>query len=292
MKCKKVWCCSLFILMLSVLLLSGCAGVSMTSKESGSDKQEKVYWSKKDRMFNAAVDAFFDAVDAKDSQAVKDLFSVRALENAENLDEEIEKLFAFYSGPTEKCERDGVGSEKGSNDHGMHIRSGSDWFAVVCDGANYYCHFTMVFENDMDREEIGVHSISVVSEKVICAEDFKFSAEAGLHAEADAPGDYQTRRIGCYPYVFVPIDRQLNKEEMLAFLEKETDFEVFRQTFGEPNAVTCEYLAYAYELPDENGEKRYMEFYVSKEQKITKAMLLNDVDIAYLELLWEAEKKK
>lgn len=254
------------------------------------EREEKIYWSKEDRMFNAAVDAFFEAVDAKNAQAVKELFSPRAQAEAENLDEEIEKLFAFYTGSTEKCERDGVGATWGSNDHGSHVRSGSDWFAVVCDGANYYCDFTMVFENDKNKEEVGVWSISLVSEKVKCAEDFSFSAEAGLHAEADAPGDYQTRRIGGYPKVYVPIERELSLNDMLDFLEKETDFDAFRQNFGEPNAVTCTYLGYAYELPDEDGEKRYLELYVSNEQKITKAMLVNDVDIAYLELLWEAEK--
>lgn len=251
---------------------------------------EKFYPFKKDRVFNAAVDAFLAAVDARDKDAVKALFSPRALEQAEDLDGEIEKLFAFYPGPTQKCERDGVGPESGSSDHGKRIRRGSDWFAVVCDGANYYCDFSMVFQNDMDGDEVGVWSIHFVSEKVICAEDFQFSADPGLHAQSEAPGDYQTRRIRHYPEVFVPIERELDREEIRSFLEKETDFDMFRDTFGEPNAETSKNSRYAYELPDEAGEKRYLILYVTDERKVRLACIVNDVDINQLETLWEAKK--
>lgn len=212
------------------------------------------------------------------------------MEQAEDIDEEIENLFAFYPGPTQRCERDGVGPESGSSDHGKRIRRGSDWFAVVCDGANYYCDFSMVFQNDMDRNEEGVWSIDLVSEKVICAEDFKFSTKPGLHAESDAPGAYQTRRIKHYPEVFVPIERELDREEIRAFLEKETDFGVFQDTFGESNAETIRNAAYAYELPDEEGEKRYLILYVTDEGKIRLVYIVNETDIKPLETLWEAKK--
>lgn len=271
------------ILLATVLLLSGCA------KETIQTQAGKGFYPfKKDRVFNAAVDAFLAAVDARDSDAIKALFSPNALEQAEDIDGEIEKLFAFYPGPTQKCERDGVGSESGSSDHGKRIRRGSDWFAVVCDGANYYCNFSMVFRNDMDGDEVGVWSIDFVSEKVICAEDFKFNAKPGLHAESEAPGDYQTRRIRHYPEVFVPIERELDREEIRIFLEKETDFDVFRDTFGEPNAETSKNSRYAYELPDEAGEKRYLILYVTDERKVRRACIVNDTDINNLETLWEA----
>ncbi len=274
----------LSILLATLLCLSGCAAQTVQTQAGNIEK--KFYPFKKDRVFNAAVDAFLAAVDARDKDAVKALFSPRALEQAEDLDGEIEKLFAFYPGPTQKCERDGVGAESGSSDHGKRIRRGSDWFAVVCDGANYYCDFSMVFQNDMDGDEVGVWSIHFVSEKVICAEDFQFSADPGLHAQSEAPGDYQTRRIRHYPEVFVPIER----EEIRSFLEKETDFDMFRDTFGEPNAETSKNSRYAYELPDEAGEKRYLILYVTDERKDRLACIVNDVDINQLETLWEAKK--
>lgn len=278
----------LSILLATLLCLSGCAAQTVQTQAGNIEK--KFYPFKKDRVFNAAVDAFLAAVDARDKDAVKALFSPRALEQAEDLDGEIEKLFAFYPGPTQKCERDGVGAESGSSDHGKRIRRGSDWFAVVCDGANYYCDFSMVFQNDMNGDEVGVWSIHFVSEKVICAEDFQFSADPGLHAQSEAPGDYQTRRIRHYPEVFVPIERELDREEIRAFLEKETDFGVFQDTFGESNAETIRNAAYAYELPDEEGEKRYLILYVTDEGKISLVYIVNETDIKPLETLWEAKK--
>lgn len=283
----------LWMFLLTVLFLSGCAReIVQTQAGEVELKEKKFYPFKKDRVFNAAVDAFLTAVDARDKEAVKALFSPRALEQAEDIDGEIEKLFAFYSGPTQKCERDGVASESGSSDHGKRIRRGSDWFAVVCDGANYYCDFSMVFQNDFDRDEEGVWSIHFVSEKVICAEDFKFHADPGLHAESEAPGDYQTRRIKHYPEVFVPIERELDREKIRAFLERETDFDLFRDAFGEPNAETSRNSRYAYELPDEAGEKRYLILYVTDERKIRMACIVNEVDIKYLEILWEAKTQE
>ncbi len=279
------------ILLATVLLLSGCAKETIQTQAGEVESAEKKFYPlKKDRVFNAAVDAFFEAVDARDADAIKALFSPNALEQAEDIDEEIEKLFAFYPGPTQRCERDGVGPESGSSDHGKRIRRGSDWFAGVCDGANYYCDFSMVFQNDMDRNEEGVWSIDLVSEKVICAEDFKFSTKPGLHAESEAPGAYQTRRIKHYPEVFVPIERELDREEIRAFLEKETDFGVFQDTFGESNAETIRNEAYAYELPDEEGEKRYLILYVTDEGKIRLVYIVNETDIKPLETLWEAKK--
>ena len=125
---------------------------------------------------------------------------------------------------------------------------------------------------------------------VICAEDFKFSTKPGLHAESEAPGAYQTRRIKHYPEVFVPIERELDREEIRAFLEKETDFGVFQDTFGESNAETIRNEAYAYELPDEEGEKRYLILYVTDEGKIRLVYIVNETDIKPLETLWEAKK--
>lgn len=39
-------------------------------------------------------------------------------------------------------------------------------------------------------------------------------------------------------------------------VECSDDFEAFTEHFGEPNAVTCPCLVFAYELPDEEGGKR------------------------------------
>ena len=66
----------LSILLASVLLLSGCAKETIQTQAGEVESAEKKFYPlKKDRVFNAAVDAFFEAVDARDADAIKALFS-------------------------------------------------------------------------------------------------------------------------------------------------------------------------------------------------------------------------
>ena len=72
------------------------------------------------------------------------------------------------------------------------------------------------------------------------------------------------------------------------------NFMDFKDQFGEPNVVEVEYCSYAYELPDENGEKRYASFLVDNKDdwKILKIRIVDDVEYVSLETLWEAEKEE
>ncbi len=70
MKYRKVLVFSLSIVI--VFLMVGCT--KETIKTQTNNEQKQFYPFKKDRMFNAAVDAFFAAVDAKDADAIKALF--------------------------------------------------------------------------------------------------------------------------------------------------------------------------------------------------------------------------
>lgn len=254
------------------------------------------------RAFDETVDAFFKAVDERDEEAVWNLFSAYTREEVPDLKDAIERLFDFYPGPTQKCERDGsMAASSGSSDHGVRSAECSQWFAVICNDTTYYCDITLVCRNDKEENKIGIQSVSVVSEKVVCSEEFRFSNEPGLHVAEDASGDYETRRIGGYPKVYVSMDRKLTEQDVMDFLEKDTSFKRFREIYGEPNAETLTYTCWAYELEEEDGEKRYAVLSVYNQTgdekaseayekgTITRAVIENDVDIAYLYVLWEME---
>lgn len=240
----------------SALIDALLGSVGVTKGESADG--EVVYLWKDERIFNETVDAFFKAVDERDEEALLNLFSPCAREETEiDMEEEIERLFAFYPGPTEKCERDGhMASSSGGVDHGSWKMRYSQYFAVISNGITYYCQFNMVTRDDTDETQLGVWSVNLVSEKAICSEDFKFSSKPGLHIVEDAPGNYDTRRMSGYPHIFVPMDRRLTEGEITAFLDNDADFSHFRKHFGEPNAEPYD-SQYAYELEDEDGEKRY-----------------------------------
>ena len=242
-----------------------------------------------DELFNEAVDAFFEAVDHREAEAIKEMFSPNAQQEDAQLEKRIEQLLAFYPGPTERCERDGAKQGSYSTDYGKRRSEVSDWFAVVCNGTNYYCDFSLVYECDEDADEIGIRYITIASEKAICAENFKFPEESGMHIFEDASGDYQTARIGGYPRVYIPSEQNMTEEDILTFLEEDTTFEALKEAFGEPNAELVPYASYAYELADEEGEKRYADIYVDNRQDgwpITKVTIVNDVSNIAISTLW------
>lgn len=215
---------------------------------------------------------------------------MNAQEEDDQLAESIGQLLAFYPGPTERCERDGAKQGSYSTDYGKQQSEVSDWFAVVCNGTNYYCDFSLVYECDEDADEIGVRYITIASEKAICDENFKFPEEAGMHIFEDASGDYLTARIGGYPRIYIPSERNMTEEDILAFLEEDTTFEALKGAFGEPNAELVPYTSYAYELADAEGEKRYADIHVDNRQDgwlITKVTIVNDVSNIAISMLWE-----
>ena len=287
-----------------VMLITVCFALLAAGCMSVPDTTGFIDVTKKSQVFDETVDAFFKAVDERDKEAVWNMFAPYARKDADmDLEEEIDRLFAFYPGPTQSCERDGrMAASTYSRDHGTRSATCSGWFAVICNDTTYYCDLMIVYKNDEDENEVGIHDLSLVSEKAICSEGFKFSAEPGLHIVEDAPGDYETARIGGYPNVFVPMDRRLTEQEILEFLKKDTSFKKFRETFGEPNAETSRYIRYAYELEEVDGEKRYAILAVNNYEEGGKAAetyekgtikavsVENDVNKSWLYVLWEREE--
>ena len=256
------------------------------------------------RAFNETVDAFFQAVDERDKEAVRELFAPYALEEmAMDFEEEIERLFAFYPGPTQNCERDAFEAySTGSSDHGVKSRYYGQTFAVACGGITYYCDIYLAARNDKEPDAVGIWKVSMVSEKAICSEGFQFPSEPGVYVVEDAPGDYDTRRIAGYPEVFVPVDRHLTEKEIVDFLEEDASFSHFRERFGEPNSETSRYSRYAYELEEKEGEKRYAILAVRNREEggkeseayekgtVWRVAVHNETEIGWLYVLWGEEK--
>lgn len=266
-----------------LMLASGC-----------SMPPEGEYVSREEELLQQAVDDFFQAVDARDAERIKEMFASNVREESSDLDEMLERLFAFYPGPTDNCELNGEPSGDYTTDYGVRTKTIHNWFAVVSGDINYYCRITYTYRDDVDKDNVGIRQVTLISEKVMCSEDFKWPEEDGIQVIEDAPGDYMTRRIGYNPVIYTPVDRTVTKEEILEFLDENDDYDDFVDYFGEPNAVNCPWLCYAYELPDENGEKRYAELWVdyprgSKQGTIYQVFLLNDTSNIRLEVLWEKD---
>lgn len=244
-------------------------------------------------IYERAVDDFFAAVDSGDKEKILAQFAPNVRKNNKDLEENLDELLSFYPGPTDRCERDGnVVEGNYDQEYGIDRYNALSWFAVVSGGTTYYRKFSYVYRDDADPDNVGIEFVDMVSEKVICAEDFKWPEEPGIFVKEDAPGDYETARIGGNPVIYVPVERKhtLTKEDVEAFLKTGGNFTDFKEQFGEPNAEEIKYSSYAYELPEENSEKHYVSFLVDhkKDWEILRVTIENDINFVSLETLYRS----
>lgn len=240
-------------------------------------------------IYNRVVDAFLAAVDARDKEAIKELFAPSVLAEDEDIDESIDQLFAFYSGPTDSWERDKGLAGRYTNHYGDRRSEVETWFPVFSGETAYYCYLTLVYENDENKDEIGIVEVDFLSEKVKCSEEIEWSDDLGLNVMEDAPGDYLTRRIGGYPKQYTPTDdRLLTEEDFTSFLEESKSLKELIKRFGKPNVYTPPDIDCAYEIEEENGKNRYVDMWVDGDT-ITQVTVVNEEDTLRTLLKYEKD---
>ena len=282
-----------YILLIAILVLSltGCSRVPE-------------WWNVVDHdhsLMQENIDAFFQAVDAHDAEAVKAMFAPNVITEDEDMDEMIERLFALYSGPTDDCfmqtspnSSRHVGWKRRANTH--------NWFPVVSGGVNYYCYFSYTYRDDENPDNEGLEQLVFVTEKARCSEELWYGNEKiklgnGLTVIDDTGMDYETCRIGINAFAYTPIERSITKDDILQFAENNNKWEDFKAHFGEPNSHTPNPLifSYYYRLPDENGEKRYAEIGTHSkddERTIYNISIWDDKNSSPLEILYNSYSKE
>lgn len=287
----------------TLLLLTGCGLVRRTAEALPEGLQDAALgalkglsdsrWSLQD-----PIDEFFAAVDARDAEAVRALFSPSVRAADEDLDESIQALFRLYPGPTEDCE---MLSPVGASKHigwGENAVTVHNTFPVVCQGANYYCVFSYTTKDEADEGNVGLKSVVFMTEKVRASEDFLDGLETGdgLTVVSDCPGDYETRRIGDEAYIFSPCDRTITREDLLEFLETDDRWEGFAARFGPPNAEGPLDTGCYYELVPEDGQARYAHIHTydfgDGAKRVYSVYLYNGRDSRELETIWKNPKGK
>ena len=272
------------------LTCTGCRLVKSLWVYAQSIVTGELYLSKEARLYNETVDNFFVALDAGDKDAIRGMFSPRAQVTDTDLDVQIVRLLEAYSGPTDICGRDGSmvhGSY--SNHHGTHTSSVDSKFPVVSNGKYFWCLLDFMYENDSDKDQIGITRINFYSANDYCAlrysEDSYISTVAGLSVYMQYPLDCEIRAISGYPYKYTPTVKPLNETEVRAFLENSSSYTEFAERFGAPNAQN---ISTYWELATENGTLHYLELGIDKEtDSIYDAAVVDDFDWLYM--LWKKD---
>lgn len=244
---RKVNLCVCILFVLCIFFIGGCSDMNKAANQYKGTETEKIQQVLAD---------FITALDSGDSDAIKGMLSVNA-QKSNGVDEQIEQLFSFYPGNTQRHDWDGhrLFSESSNGLFSQHAQV-SVHFALFSEGTAYYCRITLRY-SDTFKNRIGVHRICMVSEKVYCHENFAWPDESGVFIVQDIDGDYETRRVGGYAIQFTPIERTISEQDILEFLETSTSFDEFQTIFGEPNGTQVSPIYPYYELPSVDGEPRY-----------------------------------
>ncbi len=139
-----------------IFSLSGC------NPESAGEYRARVI-SEDEDMGEEMMNSIIDALEARDVEDLKGLFSTYALEHAENLEEKIEKLLEFYQGSDSERQGELYSAEGGKN-YGIWI-------------------LNSVYTLKKEPDKVGLYLIEVMTEEAE-PEGFKW------RNEEDEPGIY------------------------------------------------------------------------------------------------------
>lgn len=178
---KKIWSHIISGKKKKVVLLVSCMiaiEISGCHYQSKGEYMASVIREEQD-MADEMMQSIMDALETKDAEALKELFSPYALEHAENLDEKIEELMKFYPGSNEGYE--GNCSSMGGKHYSRLILYGT--YDVMNDGQEYEVRFITMQHNDEEPDKVGLYLIEVMTEEAE-PEGFKW------RNEEDEPGIY------------------------------------------------------------------------------------------------------
>lgn len=267
-----------------LLLLSMALTVCLTS--CGSSKRLL-----EEKIFKDAMEDFFDAVEDRDAHKIRSLFSKNVIEKDTDLQEQIEKLLSLYNGGDFEILCDYLLS----GDYYSGEEGFTSWvttnFPVSCGGERYWLSVALVYEDDIDEDNIGFESIYFFTLDEYCAY-FHSEEEAydddGLLVFSERRLENEVRIIECLPYEYKTVDRKLYSENIKTFLNSNKNFDDFVEAFGEPNAKDEITFEHFYELSDSNCEARYLKLGVI-DGRISYASIVGNFD--YVESIYDSPVK-
>lgn len=150
MKIKKT--VSIFMIMTVMFSAVSCSGSEGKTGLSGSSAENSISESQLN-----VENIIIDALKNKDAEAVKNVFSKRAVERSRDLDSEIEKMFDIYKGSFEKITHSNFGKQEHAGEKAYKYYSKVCVFKTT---ENYYkLTWNEYTKNEKDPDLTGVYSM-------------------------------------------------------------------------------------------------------------------------------------
>ena len=142
------------ILILSSLFVGSCSLGGLKTDLFNNNSEEETAKARKE--------AIFEALKNKDKDALKAIFSQKAISDAEDLDAKLDNLFIFIQGELVSWEEiTGLGVDE-SNDHGHVTKKVRTYFYINTDEQKYYIYLED-FPVDTDHpENVGLYLLLIV----------------------------------------------------------------------------------------------------------------------------------
>ena len=136
------------VMILNIVLFKGCSRI-------GNDESQLVYRSTAPQIM---FDKIISALDSKDNEELKSLFSQNALEKTSNIDEQLISLMDLYQGNFVSNSHFDTGTSTGHQQDGIwvYMTIRPDIKELVTDKAIYSLRFTSVPANDEFPNDVGL----------------------------------------------------------------------------------------------------------------------------------------
>lgn len=168
---KRKFCILFFVL--SVMLVSGCGDVqealqddythtdehdASSNVEIDNQEVQNMDYSAEYHSAEKTMTFLLDAIERKDSQAIKNQFSTYAKENIDDLDAKIERLIEEFPGCNDYTVKDTC---RRKSDHGKITYILTPSFDFTMDGKEYRMRIIYYEQSDKDESKLGWYSIQL-----------------------------------------------------------------------------------------------------------------------------------
>lgn len=142
------------ILLLSMLVLSSCS--------IGGSRTGLLNMSRDEKIADARMEEVIEALKNKDKDALKALFSQQALDEAGDIDSEIEHLLGFFQGEAYSWVNPSGPTVFESNNYGHRVKQINSYYLVDTDKQNYF-FLLRDYPIDTDHpDNVGLYLLLVV----------------------------------------------------------------------------------------------------------------------------------
>ena len=136
-----------------------CIGVTMLNSCS------KFFFDNDDKNAKARLEQVIEAINCKDKEALKMLFSEKALNDADDFDGSVGDLFNFVQGEIESWEKPSGPTVHASNNYGRKWKEVNSYYYINTDKEKYYFSLRDYPVDTENPDNVGIYMLMVVREE-------------------------------------------------------------------------------------------------------------------------------